>query len=119
MDKSLPKLTIANRTETRKYGQKLITPSIDQIDQQVSIIINSISDSFNNKEFSDDVLHIHEIGILLKNSFQAENYIIKCNDKVRSISWYMRYWHDGLVNYLKKNTKLEVKFENDSYFITL
>ena len=119
MDKSLPKLTIANRTETRKYGHKLISPSIDKIDQQVSIIINSISDSFNNKEFSDDVLHIHEIGILLKNSFQAEKFIIKCDDKVRSISWFLRYWHDGLVNYLKKNTNLKIKFEDDNYVVTL
>lgn len=119
MDKTLPKLTIANRTKTKKYGHELISPPIDQIDHQVSIIIDSISDSFNNKEFLDDVLHVHEIGILLKNSFQAENFTIKCGDKVRSISWYMRYWHDGLVNYLKKYTNLKVQLEDNNYLVTL
>ena len=119
MDKSLPKLTITNRSNTRKYGHKLISPTINQIDDQISIIIDSISDSFNNKEFLDDELHVHEIGILLKNSFQAEKFIIKCDDKVRSISWFLRYWHDGLVNYLKKNTNLKIKFEDDNYVVTL
>ena len=84
------------------------------------IIIDSIQESFNDREFSYDILYVHEIGVLLKNSLKAEGIVIKCKNKVRSISWFLRYWHDGLVNYLKNNTKLEVNYdENNCPFINL
>ena len=120
MDSKLIKLTIANKTKTKEFLSKSISPSINEINEQIMIIIDSIQESFNDREFSYDILYVHEIGVLLKNSLKAEGIVIKCKNKFRSISWFLRYWHDGLVNYLKNNTKLEVNYdENNCPFINL
>tara|TARA_X000000950_G_C13804948_1_gene615183 strand:+ start:199 stop:561 length:363 start_codon:yes stop_codon:yes gene_type:complete len=120
MDSQVIKLTIANRKKTKKFLDNLISPTIEVINEQITTIISSIQESFNNKEFSYDVLYLHEIGVLLKESLKAEGIVIKCNDKVRSISWFLQYWHDGLANYIKNNTKLNLKYDdNDTPYINL
>ena len=58
-----------------------------------------ISDNLKNGEFLNDVIYVHELGLLLKQSFKAENIIIKWKGRVRSISWYLRYWHEDLMGF--------------------
>lgn len=108
-----------NKKLSRSEAEQLIYPKTDYIDEQIDIILMDISDNLKNGEFLNDVIYVHELGLLLKQSFKAENIIIKWKGKVRSISWYLRYWHDGLLNYISKKTKMKVEKEDNDYKIYL
>ena len=80
-----------NKKLSRSEAEQLIYPKTDYIDEQIDIILMDISDNLKNGEFLNDVIYVHELGLLLKQSFKAENIIIKWKGRVRSISWYLRY----------------------------
>ena len=72
----------SNNKKLSREAEKLIYPKTDYIDEQIDIILMDISDNLKNGEFLNDVIYVHELGLLLKQSFKAENIII--NGTVKS-----------------------------------
>ena len=68
-----------NKKLSRSEAEQLIYPKTDYIDEQIDIILMDISDNLKNGEFLNDVIYVHELGLLLKQSFKAENIIFTPN----------------------------------------
>jgi hypothetical protein len=91
----------------------------DDINEHLENIVDDISTNWKEYGLENSTLTIQEYANLLKSCFKVNEIIIRKDNKVRSILWFIKYFHGGLLAYLKNNSNVTIEAKENIILISI